>query len=333
MAVPTVQASSARKVLDAAARRGVDSRALAVEAGIDLASVDDPEARVPYRALVRLYGAAARATGDPCFGLHVGEGSHPRMFDALGAMALRSPTLREAFAGVTRSYRVLQEGARLALDEHRGAARVRYVVSDPSAGDPRHEVEATLAIVKRWLEVALGRDVPLAEVAFAHAAPAELREHRRVFGVAARFSAADNRLAFDAALLDLPLAAADPSLTPLLERLLAAMLARLPRGDGFVPQVRARIAAELRRGPPQAAALARGLGVSPRTLQRRLAEEGRSLREVTDEVRRELALGYVRDSGAPLAEIAAALGYASAAAFHRAFRRWTGSTPRRARRS
>jgi AraC-like DNA-binding protein len=329
---PTVQASSAEKVLDAACRRGADRAALLDAAGLDPATVRDAEARIPYRALARLYELAAERTGDAAFGLHAGDESHPRMFDVMGAVALRSVTLRAAFDRILRFYRVLQEGAALELDVAGDTASVRYTVVEPLPPGWRHEVEATLAIVHRWLRVALGRDVVPSFVWFTHAGPpaAARAEHRRVFGRAPRWGAAANRLAFAAALLDEPLVDADPSLAPILERMLAGMLERMPRA-GFVDGVRARVAARLRAGAP-AAPVARDLGVSERTLQRRLAGEGLSYRDLVDDVRRLLAVDSLA-AGAEIREVASALGYRDATTFHRAFRRWTGSTPGAARRA
>ena len=103
-------------------------------------------------------------------------------------------------------------------------------------------------------------------------------------------------------------------------------LARLPAVAGASESVRAAVRAALASGGCTLAGTARGLGVSTRTMQRRLEAEGTSFAAVVDALRRELACAYL-DRRVPIPEIAALLGYADGTAFHHAFRRWTGSTP------
>jgi AraC-like DNA-binding protein len=328
--VPSVPAGSATKVIDHAARLGVARDVLLAAAGVALPA--EAGARIPFRALARLYEVGARLTRDDAFGLHVGEASHPSMFDALGEAAIRSPTLGAAFDRVLRYYRVVQEGGRVAVVRAGDAARISYAITDPGAGPCRHEVEATLAILLRFLDVALGRPVVPRAVWLAHRAPRRTGEHRRVLRVAPRFAAPEHRIELPAALLDAPLPRADAGLERVLDRLLEHLLRELPRDDSVATRVRERVAATLRRGPPDVGRVARELGLSARTLQRKLAEEATSFRAVVDDVRRDLARRYVAESDASPGEIAAALGYADAPTFHRAFRRWTGETPRTVRR-
>ncbi|MGA9526123.1 MAG: helix-turn-helix transcriptional regulator, partial [Myxococcaceae bacterium] len=104
-------------------------------------------------------------------------------------------------------------------------------------------------------------------------------------------------------------------------------LARLPKADDFVLQVRQRVTSALSGGEPTLEAIASQLAITPRTLQRRLKEHGTTYQLLLEELRRELALRYLRDHGLEISEVAFLLGFSEPSAFHRAFRRWTGTTP------
>jgi AraC-like DNA-binding protein len=131
---------------------------------------------------------------------------------------------------------------------------------------------------------------------------------------------------FDASLLDAPFRTADPTTLALLEKHIEQ--ARAAASQAFTDRMRAAVRQCLRDGDVGIAHFARALGVSTRTLQRRLQEQGTSHRRLIDEVRRELALELLAAGEVSLGEAACELGFSRPAAFHRAFSRWTGTTPR-----
>src|SRR5439155_26274861 len=128
-----------------------------------------------------------------------------------------------------------------------------------------------------------------------HAAPADGTEHARVFGAPVRFGAPRNGITFDVALLARPVVRADPALSAILDRHAQEILRRLPPVGSFSQRVRALLAAELRGGNPALEPIAQKLGVSERTLRRRLKDEDTSLTDLLDELRRELAIRYVEE--------------------------------------
>src|SRR5262245_58421573 len=128
-------------------------------------------------------------------------------------------------------------------------------------------------------------------------------------------------------------ARAEPALAQLLDQQLAAQLAALPAEEAsFLDRIRSALFAELDRGEPTLEAIAARLRMSPRTLQRRLREEGSSLSAVLDRLRAELALRYLGEPRTSIGEVAFRLGFSDPTTFHRAFRRWTGQTPAEYRR-
>jgi AraC-like DNA-binding protein len=179
-------------------------------------------------------------------------------------------------------------------------------------------------------------------LAFEHDAPARTAEHERIFGCPVSFGADATSLELSSDDLARPTLGPDPELADLLHKQADAMVAKLgpPRGAGaaFAPhtaRVREALTSLLPTGDATIDNVASALGASPRSLQRRLGDEGATFQGVLDELRRELALAYLASDTHAIAEIALMLGFSDQSAFHRAFVRWTGRTPgdvRRARR-
>jgi len=177
-------------------------------------------------------------------------------------------------------------------------------------------------------------EAPAVEVWFAYDAPAEISEYQRVFAPATvKFGMPNYGFAFDAAYADAPIASADPALHAMHCAYLESLGAGLSETPNLAPRVRELIARQMRRGRPTALSVARQLKISRRTLSRRLDEEGTSFKAQLDDLRCELALGFVASPQLPLMDISARLGFSRVQGFHRAFRRWTGQTPLQYRHS
>ena len=134
---------------------------------------------------------------------------------------------------------------------------------------------------------------------------------------------------FERAALGLPLRAANPTLHAILSHRAAEVLEELPVGDDLLARTRAAIRVLVPRGEVALTAVAARVGTSGRTLQRQLHARGTTLRALVDDVRREHALVQLADPDATVEDVAFALGFSGKSAFHHAFRRWTGRTPRR----
>jgi AraC-like DNA-binding protein len=147
------------------------------------------------------------------------------------------------------------------------------------------------------------------------------------------FGCARTELVFDARLLDLALPKADPALAALLQRNASALLGSTANRSNFADQVRDEISKVSAPGDLQLAVIARRLGTSARTLQRRLGADGMSFHELVRETRSTLAKNHLRKGELAICEIAYLLGFSQPSAFHRAFQRWTGTTPRTFRNS
>jgi AraC-like DNA-binding protein len=320
-----------REVIALCARWQVPAAALTRGLPLTVATLDDPATRVPIEVCAALVERAHRLTREPALALYAGWQMRLSTHGFLGFAAMTAATVGDALALAVRfaSTRTTALGLHLEVDRARG--RAALVIEERAPLGALREFAILALIVGLWQ---LGRDLtrtPLAGAAeCAFAAPAFVAGVPAVAGLV-RFDRPAHRLTFAAALLDLPIATADPAALALAraqcERELAAIV------DAGLPQrVRAAVTARLERGATLPA-IARELRMSSRTLKRKLAARATSFTAIVDDVRRQRALLLLDDRALGLGEIAAAVGYTELANFTRAFRRWTGQTPAAYRRA
>lgn len=323
---PTMLASWARAIRNALAAAGVDSAPLLAAAGLDPAALADREARCPVAATDRLWALAVRATGDPAFGLAVARHTDHKTFHALGYAIDASATLGDAFERLRRYLAVVTEGFTLhtARDAQRFTCRIE--LPQGIATRPAEAVDAFALVIVRLCRTLRGRDYRPLAVRLQRAAPADPGPFLRAFRVPVQFGASDNAIALDPDTLELPVEGANPELARASDALAARYLERRDEVD-VVTRVRHALAVQLPAGEPAQARIAAALKLSPRSLQRRLAEAGTRYSTLLDATRRELALQHLREARHNLGEIAYLLGYTDASSFTHAFRRWTGVPP------
>jgi AraC-like DNA-binding protein len=305
---------------------GHDPAPIFAGAGLDVGVLADPDARVPAVAVMAMLANAAESLGDSSLGLHLAERADIASFDIHAYAMLSSPTFGALCERLCRYQRLIHDTTRVVLDVETPLARLRHVLPGGLA-IPRHSAEFVVASWLRVGRLATGIDWSPVEVCFAHAAPAHRGEIDRFFRAPIRFGAAENALVFPAALLDAPCVGADPGLLAVLDRHAEDLLGRVPPRRSLADRVRVALAAELRGGVPRAAAVARQLHMSVRTLHRGLAAEGATFSDVLDQMRRELALRHLGESYLAIGEVAFVLGYSELSSFYRAFKRWTGMAP------
>lgn len=306
---------------------GLDLDAWLAAADLCRADLANVERRISVAQSEALAEAALDLTGDAALGLRVVERIGPGTADLFTYLAATSATGREAFERATRYASVSGSDFRFAL-EREGEL---LVCRTESATAPEGRVGIFAAEVSVGMLVKLGRivagDLPDTQVWFRHEAPDYADQYGRAFELPIRFGQRCNALLGRHAGLDDPLPRADSTLCDLLDRHAQALLDRVPGSDSFSDRVRHRIANELASGDPTAEHVAEALGMSPRTLRRRLKDEGTSHQQILDDVRNELARSYLAEGRLGITEVAFLLGFSDASAFHKAFRRWTGRGP------
>ncbi len=319
--------SWARLIWDALATYGIDGQAVFDEVGLDPAMLNDANGRYPVPAMQRLWRVAAERTRDPCFGLVAAEQWHPTTWGGLGYAWLASTTLEEGFRRFVRYSGIISTAANVNLEETAGSLRLT-VSADPRAGvEPLPVViDASAANIVHMCRVSSGPGFTPKAVDLSHGGMGCRRRRQEFFNAPIHYDAKQTAIFVDACDARTRLPSANTELAHANERVIAGYLAEL-RGTGIAKRVRARLIDELPSGTVTERQVAEWLHLSPRTLQRKLHDEGTSYAKELDGVRRELAERFIRDRSLTLSEITYLLGFSEISSFSRAFRRWTGMAP------
>jgi AraC-like DNA-binding protein len=286
--------------------------------------VADAEARVSPAQFCVAWAEAVRWTGDPALGLRIAEMTPAGAFGIVEYVCRSAPTLRDAIRQWVRYLGILDDAVEVALIDVGTQGSLRVVTESEAPAPASHEL--CFALVVHRASAFIGSPVRGVEARFSHrVAAAEQARHRAVFDKVT-FGANHTELLFDAGLLDTVLATADPSLHAILVPTAEDKRGHRSTLPPLTVQVRRVLRAALSTEDDQLEAVARRLGMTGRSLQRRLRDEGTVFQAVREEVRRELADRYLGE-GMSFSEISFMLGFSEPSAFFRAFKRWTGVTP------
>lgn len=317
-------------VVDAARRLGVGQEHLLTTAGISSQALSWE--RWPIDYITRLWHSAERCTGDSGFGLKAGSGVRPANIDIVSFALQSAATLREAIVLVQKYQRLISDGGRFQmLPGNRGTWLVYHPRQGQLAFSP-HQLEAVLSAVVTFSGWLSGDALDTLRVQFSHARLGCDAGYQHVFGCPVEFDQAFSGLLVANEDLDEPLPNVDTRLAKVHEQHNKNRLAALDGVDISAQGLRQWLLTQLTQTVPRRADAASALGISQRTLARRLQAQGQTFNGLLDDVRREWALQAVAEGEQSLADIAQTLGYAEASTFYRAFHRWTRMPPARWRR-
>ncbi|MEZ5775573.1 MAG: AraC family transcriptional regulator [Hyphomicrobiaceae bacterium] len=329
---PAVLASAATGLVGFIERQGGDVDDIFGNAGIAPDMAGEPTLKLSLNAYCGLFEEAATRTQNGNFGLWFGQQFEPRDLGLWGYAAVSAPTLGSALETLVELFPYHQESSVMRLERTRdGLVRLEYQIEAPAILDRRQDAELSLGMFRNLMRECLGPACPLEEVHFEHPEPESWREHENAFAAPVFFSRPTNALVFRSELMARPMPARDPRLMATMRSCLEQLSRRHDAPASLGQRVRTAIRALLASGYPQLEDVAARLRLSPGTIQRELAAEGHSYRELVEETRRDLAFAYMRQRQLPLSEIAFLLGYSELSAFSRAVRRWTGESPRTVR--
>ena len=329
-AEPTVDARWACLVADLLEAKQIEPEGLLRQAGLSRRQVSDPDRRIPFRKHALLFELAAEACKEPYFGLRLGAQLDVREAGLLGYVALSSPTFGQALKNVVRYHRVLTEGFQLSFEFDQHHAVLAAIPADRSAMVGRQAVEfGTSALVRMCRGLTAQKLRPL-WVQFVLPLPRAKARYAAVLKAPVYFEQPQIAVVFSKEVLAVPVKRADHRLLRILETHCCEILGQGAESD-TVFDVRQVLTRLLSGGVPRLEQMAAELNTSVRTLERRLKERGWTYKQVVDDLRRQLALRYVKDPRLRLSQLGFLLGFSENAAFVHAFRRWTGSTPMRYR--
>ena len=328
---PTVVAVAVRALVDFAVARGASRQALLSRSGIDVAEIAAPHNRVAFDKYVLLVRGAKELCCDPAFALHFGEMvdlSEVSIASAIGGIS----TIDEARVQVNRYARLsadvetVGDGDRWVMK--RIAGQLWAIDTRRNPNDFPELTESSFARVICSARRGIG-DAMFKEIRVTHAEPSYRAEYDRIFRIPVEFSSDENSVRLDesvmASLRPLP---SSGYVRELLRNQAEAMLAELDRARSTRNRVETVLMPLLQNSNVSIERVGSRLGLSRQTLFRRLRDEGVTFEQVVDELRHRLAVHYLTVNNASVRQTAHLVGYSDASAFSRAFKRWTGRSPR-----
>ncbi|MGW4846804.1 AraC family transcriptional regulator [Nocardia brasiliensis] len=297
------------------------------DSGLRPESVIDPHAEVTARQEVTVVrNLLARFGAEPGLGIVAGSRYHISMYGPWGLALLSSRTLREAVDVALRYVGLAFAFGQLSLEESGGEARLLLDDHEMPEDVRAFLTERVLTGIQTIGRELFTVGIPATRIRFRHHGPADTARYLEMFSVEPFFGAPVNEFVFDARYLDLPLPQANEWARQTYVRLCGELLADRHARIGIAGAVRELLVRHPGEIPDQVQVAAE-LFMSPRTLSRRLNDEGTSFRALLDEIRETLAVGLLARTEMTTEQVAARLGYSEAASFIRAFRRWKGYPP------
>ena len=308
---------------------GLDSVALARQAGIVLPEVLGPTDRIAVDKADALLQLAIPLIHDPAFGLQAARCWHPANLGVLGYAWLSSSTLRTGLRRLECYHRLVGDRGATEIEEVPRGIKVRFWAK---RGDPAElpvaavVVDIAIALLLDLCRMNAGAALRPLEVSLRRRKPEAVGPYEHFFGCPVSFGAKENFFLLAREDADALLPSPNKQLATVFDGMLGAELAKLDKSD-VIARCRAAVLEHLTSGEASAEDTARQLNVSPRTLQRKLAEASLTYQELVDATRRDLALRYIDDATRSISDITFALGFSQPSAFTRAFKRWTGLSP------
>ncbi|WP_257170020.1 AraC family transcriptional regulator [Bradyrhizobium sp. SRS-191] len=323
------------KIVDALKDEGVPAQAALEGIRISEAELTSPLTKVSANQVVQSYRNALTCSRNPSFAFDVGSRFHVSTFGIYGLALLSGVDFRQTVAFAVQYYQLTAPLVEVTFEEQPswaawGIAVFPFKHLDAALHDFIVELQfGALLCVHRDL---MGSDFHLTQVQLTSPKPSGAARHAEQFGCEVLYEQPRNRLLFPAGWLDEKPSLGNPVTYAQVADICDKLLTELKQNTGVAGKVRQVLLANL-ESPPDADALAGQLGLSPRTLRRRLQQEHTSYRELIDDLRAQTAIRYIRDTRLTVETIAFLLGFSDPAAFRYAFRRWTNTAPNAFRRS
>jgi AraC-like DNA-binding protein len=308
---------------------GMDEQTLLSESGADLSSYRLGDERIPAGEFHTIWSFIVQQSNDRDFGLHFGEQSHAMLSGhLLYALMMKCENVEQAIRKNFQYHNLVTDIIRPGIKVEGSLVYLTWEMGHPSLAPDRHLSESVLALFVSMLRYLTGDQFKLTEVRFAHMSPENIAEHERIFQAPLVFGQKRNEIVFSRSYLNNAILLANQKTMEDMEQLVQKVLHRVYKQNSWNQKV-AQILFEalLEEQDTDIEAVAGHLAMTTRTLQLKLKEEGTTFRKLLEEVRKEIAIGYLKEGNDSICEIALLLGFADQSAFHHAFKRWTGQTP------
>jgi AraC-like DNA-binding protein len=333
MREPTIAAGFARALMELAVKKGAGRQALTERSGIDPAVLEDPDNRVSLARYIALMRAGKELCNDPALALHFGEAYDMSELSIVALTAQACETMAEALAQLDRFGRLMidvevddSQGRRLVLSREGGRLWLLDTRTNPNIYP--EITESSFARMASSSRRAPGQLPVIKEIHVTHKAPPHAAEYARVFAAPVFFESGRNALLMsDDSFLALKTPNPSRYVFGVLSERAAALLKSLEDSKTTRGRVESLLMPILHTGEASMDAIAARLGLSRPTLFRKLKAEGTTFEKVLDELRHRMALNYLDGKKVSVNETAYLVGFSEPAAFSRAFKRWTGTSP------
>lgn len=327
--MPTMPARQLLRYVRAAQKLGARLPQLIEAMGVNEADLRNPEAQVAGEVYDRLLTAVVRETGDPLALLRLGEQTVPRTFSDMNFGALFLPTLGAALSSSIAVQINLNQRFKVAVD--RGPKESSFALAETmsDAEPPRDITLVALGLYNANIQATGMDNGRFSEVHLPGPAPKGADAIAQYLGCPVYFGAARNKTVLSNALLETPLPRANRQVVRLYDDMLSSLVSEK---SPIIRACRLYLYEEMDKSPPTLARTAQAVGMTERTLRRRIREEGTTFRAVIEGLRKQLCGLYLAENKRSIEEIAQLLGYSETSAFTRAHMRWYGVPPSRARR-
>ena len=322
---------AARETLSYLDRRGIDAETALIGVGLSRRQLSQDDIGLSVASQYRFLELAAAEADDSLLGLHVAAEMDIRAVGILFYLTGSSRTVSEALENLARYSQTTNEAlvGEISRQKDEVILAVRHL---QEFDEPHRQFFELLALwFIRTLQQETNRDFTPSRVTFTHGRNADLREVHRLLRCPVDFAQGQDSWVLPQRVMDLPIVSGDTQLLKILTAHADDLLAEKHSVTGLQSTVASQLASLLPSGESRAAVVARQLGMSPRSLTRHLAEEGTTFGEIVEQLRRRLASRYLADDRMSVQQIAWLLGYSEVGAFNHAYKRWTGTAPRRNR--
>jgi AraC-like DNA-binding protein len=319
-----------RDIIYGAVSRGASLSDLCLQLGIESNELNDSDKRIDFKKAYHSWELAVKASNDPLLGLHLGESTNPSILGLIGHLMQSSPTLLQAFQTVCQHSEVATDMFEYRTKEKNGEVLLQFIPAalwmNVSPDSARHAMEQAMAGTLHVFYLLSGKKFYPVRAEFNYKRKHNVREYERVFQSPLTFNSKVSQLIFYKHQLDATVLSYDKSLYSVFDKMLREKKEK-QNDHSTVGSIRQLILNEFKGQVPPIEILASRLNLTTRSLQRRLADENTSFRDLTAELREEVATQLLASRHVKVSEVARLLGYSEASSFRRAYKNWKGNSP------
>jgi len=307
---------------------GIDPAPIYSQAGIPLTPPESPQLRYPLAKIRNLWELSKEASGDEAIGLKTGRYAKPTQFYAFGYSWLASSTLLGAMRRLTRYYQLMSTASvEISITETTDSYALSAVFPDESKSPPKEGIDCGMSAILSLCDIVAEKEIRPLRVELTCPATVHPAAYRDALRAPIQFNADIGTFHFDKETLRTPLPHGTPDVARATDKIAEQYIETLDPNK-VASQVKRLLIGLLPSGKADQELVSSRLNRSTSTLQRQLASEGLSYRDVLESTRRSLAENYLRDRKHSYAQIAYLVGFSDQSNFSRAFKRWTSMSPK-----